>query len=171
MLSSSFRSVASPSSEVLRAQGDRLAFKDEDARFFAQGGWLEQHVFSVLWGLKAERPLQDLARGVEITRQVGGAAVHNELDVACLADNALYLFEAKTKHFDRGEGAEVVYKIETLRELLGAVHARAMIVSYKPLGEAHRRRAKDLGLATCVGKEIGWLREQLRHLIPAHRGH
>ncbi|MCA9546055.1 MAG: DUF1887 family protein [Myxococcales bacterium] len=155
---------------VLRPVGDRLQFKNEDARFFAQGGWLEQHVFSVLWGLKAERPIQDLARGVEIVRHVGGAPVHNELDVACLADNALYLVEAKTKHFEKGEGAEVVYKIETLRELLGAVHARAMIVSYKPLGEAHRRRARDLGIATCIGEEIGWLREQLRHLIPAQRG-
>ncbi len=154
---------------VLKPVGDRLHFLDEDARFFAQGGWLEQHVFGVLWGLKGERPIQDLARGVEIAREEGDRSVSNELDVACLADNAMYLFEAKTKHFDRGEGAEVVYKIDTLRDLLGGLHARAMIVSYKPLGDAHRRRARDLGIATCVGSEIAWLREQLLAFIPAAR--
>jgi hypothetical protein len=152
---------------VLTTAHGHLHFPDEDARFFTQGGWLEAHVFGVLWGLRGKHPIQDLARGVEITRSEGGNEVHNELDVCCLANNGLYLIEAKTKRFNDGGGADVIYKIDTLRELLGAVHARAMVASYQHLGDAHRRRASDLGIATCVGGELKYLEEHLRQLLPA----
>ena len=151
---------------VLTVEHDRLHFENEEMRFFTQGGWLEAHVFGVLWGLRGERPILDLARGVQTSRSEGGKLVHNELDVCALANNRLYLVEAKTKRFDDGGGADVIYKIDTLRDVLGAMHAQALVVSYQRLGDAHRRRAADLGIATCVGAEIKYLRDHLLHLIP-----
>jgi hypothetical protein len=41
--------------------------------------------------------LQDLARGVQVNREVRGRPVRNELDVVSLADNRLYIIECKTR--------------------------------------------------------------------------
>ena len=39
---------------LLRQQGSTLIFKNEESRFFANGGWLEAHVFEVLQSLRAQ---------------------------------------------------------------------------------------------------------------------
>ena len=156
--------------DAARLRGTELRFADEDARFFANGGWLEEYVFGVIQGLRGElRQIQDLARGVEVVRGDGPRPVRNELDVVVLADNRLHVIECKTKRFKGnsadGPGAETLYKLDTLAPLLGGLGARAMLVSFQPLSEPDRRRAEELEILTCVGRELHGLTEMLRRWV------
>jgi len=151
-------------------RGNELRFADEAARFFANGGWLEEYVFSVLQGLRSDlRQIQDLARGVELVRGSGERTVRNELDVVFLADNRLYVIECKTKRFKGsgadGPGAEALYKLDTLAPLLGGLGARAMLVSFQPLSVPDRRRATELSIRSCVGRELHGLTATLRRWV------
>lgn len=153
-----------------RLRGSELQFANEDARFFANGGWLEEYVFGVIQGLRGDlKQIQDLARGLEVVRGDGPRPVRNELDVAFLADNRLHVIECKTKRFKGssadGPGAETLYKLDTLAPLLGGLGARAMLVSFQPLSDPDRRRAKELKIRTCVGADLHGLAEMLRRWV------
>jgi len=118
--------------ELVCRKNDRLVFINEEARFFANGGWLEEYVYGLLLSLKKEVPhIQDIAQGVEITRKIGQGTVVNELDIVIMANNKLHLIECKTKKFDKGEGNQVIYKLDSLTDLLGGIQARAALISYK----------------------------------------
>lgn len=151
--------------------GQRLVFANAEARFYVNGGWLEEHVFGVISNLRRELPtLQDLARNVEVEWDEQGSPVKNELDVAFLADNRLYLIECKTKRFENDPSAEsdvagTLYKLNTLREYLGGNSGRAMLVSYRPLERAARQRAQELGIEVCEGKGIQSLAASIRGWI------
>jgi len=148
---------------LLRWQGDCLHFANESARLYVNGSWLEEHVYGVLYQLRSQvRAIQDLGCRLEVARRVGGKVVKNELDVSFLADNRLYIIECKTKRFDEvpeihSRGAEALYKLETLKDLLGGLQARAMLVTYQNLPPADKQRARDLGIRVCNGAEINWL--------------
>ena len=141
---------------LLSMQGQKLKFPDEKARFYVNGGWLEEHVFGVLFNLRADlRTVQDVAHSVDLVRQTARGEVPNEIDVACLADNRLYLIECKTRQW-KGKaegmaGAQALYRLDTLADLLGGLQARAMLVSYWDLPSYDRQRAADLGIAVCAG--------------------
>ncbi|MBN1569419.1 MAG: DUF1887 family protein [Acidobacteria bacterium] len=160
---------------LLEISGMRVKFRDESARFYANGGWLEQHVFGLLFGLRKEfAEIQDLGRGIKFVRKANGKSVKNELDVAFLANNRLYIIECKTKRLimqsvERFEqdspGAEALYKLDTLKWLVGENRTRAMLVSYRNLPRWDRERAHDLGIAACAGRLLVSLENMLRRWI------
>ncbi len=159
---------------ILEFRRGRLYFPDEDARFFANGGWLESHVFGLIYGLRTRIPkIQDIGRSVEILRDSGGHAVKNELDVAFLCNNHLYIIECKTKRFQAKadpeqfdtHGADALYKLDTLKGLLGDVHTQPLLVSYQPLSTWDRQRAKDLGVQLCSADQLQRLGSWLEHWI------
>ena len=150
---------------VIEPKGRRLRFPDEDARFYVNGGWLEEHVFDLLRDLRGDLPqVQDLARSVSIARESArGAAVPNEIDVACLSENRLYLVECKTRGWRQdASGAEALYRLDALADLLGGLQARAMLVSYRALPAYDLRRAADLGIRVCAGNRLPELAAELR---------
>lgn len=145
---------------------DTLQFSSTDARFFANGGWLEEYVYGTLLSLKKDIPtLQDIAQGVEIARQVGKGNVNNELDVLALANNKLHLIECKTKKFQPGEGNNVVYKLDSLAELLGGMDARALLVSYKGIRPSEKLRAKELDITVICEQHLANLRHHLKQWL------
>jgi hypothetical protein len=157
--------------KLLKRRGERLHFASPEARFFVNGGWLEQYVYAVVQAVRREGPgIQDVSRGLEVSRQVGKERVRNELDVAFLAENRLYVIECKTRRFSEepdtgGMGAEALYKLETIANVLGGLQARAMLASYQPLDPAVRRRAEDYRILTCSGAELQNLKARLRRWI------
>ncbi|WP_058558330.1 Card1-like endonuclease domain-containing protein [Thiohalocapsa sp. ML1] len=162
--------------ELLRVEGDRLRFPDEPARFYVNGGWLEGHVYAVLRELRGEVPqMQDLARSVQIVRAgARGEAVPNELDVLSLVDNRLYTVECKTRQWGdsqvAGPGANALYRLDSLGDLLGGLLARTMLVSYRVLPDHVLTRAADLRIEVCAGGRLPELPAVLRRWIdPARR--
>ena len=156
--------------KLLRRKAKGIKFANEEARFFANGGWLEELVAHMVRELRASRPsIQDAARGIELMWSREGEEVMNELDVAFLANNQLFIIECKTKRFEgkrSGQAADVIYKLDTLQELLGGVSTRALLVSYSPLKESDLKRAKALNIKVCSGRELRTLREQLDAWVP-----
>lgn len=155
---------------VLTTRAQSLRFPDEEARFYVNGGWLEEHVFGVLFNLRADLPkIQDVARSLDLVRDTVRGAVPNEIDVACLADNRLYLIECKTRQWNgKAEGmagAQALYRLDTLADLLGGLQARAMLVSYRELPPYDRQRALDLGIAVCAGGALRNLRARLAEWV------
>ncbi len=151
--------------DLIRPEGDRLRFASEPARFFINGGWLETHVRQRLEAIaEAVGGWQDIAQGLRIARGGSRHPVRNEIDIAVLRDNRLYLIECKTKRFDRGDdsGADSLYKLDTLKDLLGGFDAQAMLVSYHALNDWDRARAADLGIAVCDGSSLQGLDNVLK---------
>jgi hypothetical protein len=154
---------------LLRQQGDMLIFKDEEARFFANGGWLEAHVYEALQSLRAQfEGLTDVAMGVRVAfggqdpRSGGKAKDKNEIDVAFLYRNTLHLIECKTANLAQGgkgddnKATEALYKMESLLKL-GGLRTRGMVVDYRgqlASSEADRQRAKESHIEIVAGAQL-----------------
>ena len=156
---------------LVQIDGERLRFPDEAARFFVNGGWLEAHAYDLLRRLRGELgQIQDLARSVDIARaNERGDPVPNELDVACLAENRLYIIECKTRRWGDGAafgpGADALYRLDALADLLGGLQAQAMLVSYRALPANVQERAANLRIHTCAGARLPELPTILRQWI------
>ncbi|USD66191.1 DUF1887 family protein [Vibrio sp. SCSIO 43136] len=140
-----------------------LTFASEDARRFSNGEWLETLVHSTVKQIQDEMPtIQDRSLNVQVYRQLGEREVRNELDVATVVNNKLHIIECKTKGM-RDDGDDTLYKLESLRDLLGGIQARAMLVSFRPLRHNDITRAEDLGLALIGPDEL----KNLKHYLKA----
>lgn len=131
-----------------------LNFHTEDSRRFANGEWLELLVDHNIKYLANQIPtIQDKALNLQVHRKVKGESVKNEIDIATVVNNKLYLIECKTKSM-KTDGDDTLYKLETLKDLLGGFQARAMLISFRPLKYTDISRAQDLGLALIGPKEL-----------------
>jgi hypothetical protein len=165
-----FRELVSwfESLDLLSVEGSCLRFQDETARFFANGGWLEQYVYAKVQELKTEYPfIQDIGRGLVVSRQSQDGKVENELDVAFLAKNRLHVIECKTRGFkgetiQGGHGADALYKLDTLGQKLGGIQTRRMLVSFQPLSQPIKRRAGDLRIDLCEHKDLVQLKQRMK---------
>ncbi|WCE28637.1 DUF1887 family protein [Vibrio sp. SCSIO 43137] len=148
-----------------------LTFVSEDARRFSNGEWLETLVHSTVKQIQDELPtIQDRSLNVQVYRQLGEREVRNELDVATVVNNKLHIIECKTKGM-RDDGDDTLYKLESLRDLLGGLQARAMLVSFRPLRHNDITRAEDLGLALIGPDELKDLKAHLTSWFTEAGGH
>jgi hypothetical protein len=151
---------------ILNLEGRQLHFADESSRFFANGGWLERHLFEMLLRLRDPLGLQDLAASVEVATPGGS---RNEIDISFLRNNRLHLIECKTRALgsldrERGPGAQALYKLDSLSEL-GGLNTRCLLVSYKELKDHDRQRARDLRIHVIEGPGLKSLEPRLRKWI------
>lgn len=150
---------------VARMERQFLVFPDEAARAFANGGWLELHIARVVGDCARGLGVQDLARGLQV-ESAGGA--RNELDVAFLAHNRLFLVECKTKWLAGpeadGPGAGSLYKLDSLTAL-GGLNTRGMLASYQPLKRWDRQRAADLRIRVVEGGQLRKFAERIRDWV------
>ncbi|OQW66524.1 MAG: hypothetical protein BVN35_21655 [Proteobacteria bacterium ST_bin11] len=154
--------------DLCRITGHRLHFTNADARFMANGGWLEMHTYGICLNLKKALNIQDLGCNVTIERQSGGkVTVKNEIDVGIIKANRLHLIECKTKQYDKE--ADVLYKLDSLRDLIGGLQAKAMLVSFNDPGKSMRARARELHIAVCCKTELRNLQQQLQSWFLADR--
>lgn len=164
---------------LLRVQGNALIFKNEEARFFANGGWLEAHVFEVLQSLRSQTEgLSDVAMGVRVSfasnvgKNQNKNNDKNEIDVAFLYRNTLHLIECKTANLaqvgtgEDNKATEAIYKMESLLRL-GGLRTRGMVVDYRgelAKSEANQKRAKEAGIAIVSGVQLKNLKGTISRL-------
>jgi hypothetical protein len=104
---------------------------------------------------------QDVACNITINRQPAGhALVKNEIDIGLIKANRLHLIECKTKRFE--QGADVLYKLDSLRDLMGGLQSRTMLVSFNNLDKISRARAKELDIQLCCHTELRNLQHHLQ---------
>lgn len=139
----------------LRFEGPSVQFPSEAARFFVNGGWLEQHVFNAVQDLRGrDKRITDVAMNVKVIHPDG--KTRNEADVAFLFRNTLHLIECKTANLSSdGAGGddkatEAIYKMEALLKL-GGLRTRGMIVDYRGALSAHQ---PNLDRARAAGIEV-----------------
>lgn len=156
---------------ILKFRDKFITFKDEESRFYANGGWLENHVFSLIFQMRTNREsISDLAKGMEVVRAKG--TVKNEIDVIAMVNNRLHLIECKTRKFTNKNhantpGAAAIYRLDTLKEVYGGNSGKAMLISYKKLSRYTEQRAKDLGIYCCSYMQLKQLKEHLYRFIDA----
>ncbi len=155
---------------LLHLHKDKIIFPDEASRFFVNGGWFEEYVYAILFNLRSDIPsIHDYGRNIQVQSKRNRDPVNNEIDVAFLSDNRLHIIECKTRNMTReaGIGTEALYKLDTLKEMMGGLQAKAMLVSYQPLSGATKSRAADLGIECCVASQLKGLREKMKQWIDA----
>jgi hypothetical protein len=167
---------------LVRVQGNALIFKSEEARSFANGGWLESHVFEVLQSLRSQSEgISDVVMGMRVgfAGASGRTADHdkNEIDVAFLYRNTLHLIECKTANLaqvgngEDNKATEAIYKLESLLKL-GGLRTRGMVVDYRgelAKSEANQKRAAEAGIAIVSGSQLKDLKGAINRLWLAAR--
>lgn len=151
--------------DLMDYKGDTLVFKDEASRFYINGGWLEQHVYGVCLSLKKSHGIQDIGRSLEVERKHRQPPIKNEIDVAFLKDNRLYIIECKTHTDKNSKNTDALYKLDSLKDLLGGLQARAMLVSFNNPNHFDLQRANDLKIAVCAHKDLTQLEQKLTQWI------
>lgn len=143
---------------------DMLSFPGEEERFFVNGGWLELHVQAVCNKLLADGVIKDLAGNVEVK---SGSGVHNEIDVAFIARNRLFLVECKTRNFQKqaDAAANSIHKLNGLRKELSGVYGKALFVSCMDLRNEDKTRCGEYKIELIQAGEINNLEARIRQCI------
>ena len=142
--------------------GNRVVFADDNRRAFAKGGWLEHYVFRVVTGLTGEIGIRDKAANLELT-DMGG--VKNELDVAFMTRNRLFVIECKTARMDQEKypkANDTLFKLAEVCRRVGGLGTRGLLASYRPLRDAEKRLAGALGIELVCGADLARLDEKIK---------
>lgn len=149
---------------LVERQGDAIEFLSEDARFFCNGGWLEELVFHTIKQLSAKnKKIQDFALGLEIQSNSNG--IQNELDNAVLVDNKLIIIECKTAK-TRGNTLlrDSLYKLDTLTKI-GGTTGRGLLISLHPITPHDQERAQEYHIDLIHGMQIEALPQHLHKIL------
>ena len=126
---------------------DTITFSNQKNRFFCNGGWLEEWCFATIKKLSARLPsIQDLSYAVEVTRQYNRREVKNELDVVALVNNKLHIIECKTGKLNNESSNQILYRLNSLTELIGDTAGRAALVTYNKVPASVAARAVELDI-------------------------
>lgn len=150
---------------ALAVEDDTLVFASEAERDFVKGGWLERHVFQTVDDLGGELELRDKAANL-VVRDANG--VKNELDVAFLARNRLFVIECKTARMDRPEAPkanDTLFKLAEICRRVGGLGTRGLLVSYRGLRDEEKRLAGALRIEVAAGSELARLKDRIRSWV------
>ena len=157
------------SNKYLQQINGKLRFSNEANRFFVNGGWIEHWVYNKVRNLaQAETAIHDVAYNLQIERSFSrGTPVKNEIDAAFLYNNRLHIIECKTRKLRAGNsiGADTLYKLETLKPIMGGLQARAMLISLLPVPDKDKTRASELNITICDGQQVQNLEDSLMRFL------
>lgn len=163
----------------LRITSGIISYASEDARFWCNGGWLEEFVSSKLYRMKGLGIIDDWASNIEIFKEQkisiknspNSQQPQNELDAAFTAANRLFVIECKTANLAKVNGFSTAsYKLDSLRKNLGGVLSRGMIISVLAPRTTDIQRCKDLRIELLYGADVLKLEEKIKTWIQnAHR--
>lgn len=159
--------------QALSVQGERIQFASEAARDFVKGGWLELHAIQAVHQVTGPLGIRDKAMGLEVVDIA--TQTRNELDIAFLARNRLFVIECKTARIDKPQGSaeratppkanDTLFKLAENCRRVGGLGTRGMLVSYRRLHEPELKLAKALGIEVVAGGDIARLPEKLKHWV------
>lgn len=151
--------------QVLKRQGDQLSFATEAARNFANGGWIEHHVYQSVSQVTGDLAIRDKAANLQV---LGESGQPNEIDVAFLARNRLFMIECKTARMNSADDLkanDTLYKLSENCRRIGGTGTRGMLATYRPLRESEQRLAKALTIEVVAGRDLNRLGERLKQWV------
>lgn len=153
------------SAGVLQVENGTIYFTSEQDRFFTKGGWLEHHVYQTVSSLHGDLELRDKAANLGV---IDKHRVKNELDIAFLARNRLFIVECKTARMDQdraGKANDTLFKLSEICRRVGGLGTRGMLVSYRSLQDSEKNLARALGIEVIAGGNLKRLEEHLRRWV------
>lgn len=151
--------------QILKRQGEQLIFQSEEARRFANGGWIEHHVYQTVCQVTGHLAIRDKAANLQVT---DSNSQPNEVDVAFLARNRLFMIECKTAKMDNPEDTkanDTLYKLAENCRRIGGLGTRGMLATYRPLRDSELRLAKALGIEVVASRDLARLDERLKQWV------
>lgn len=125
---------------------ESFEFCNSNARAFCNGLWLEEMVFSLLkenYGLKEEQCLANV-KVDRLDTKINDDSNNNELDVAVVSRNSLYVIECKTRNMRQNKNenvvSEAIYKLSYLQNTFG-LRSNGIIISARPVCKRDKERA------------------------------
>jgi hypothetical protein len=150
---------------VLNVKGSKIQFNSEQDRSFTKGGWLEHHAYRTISALHSQLGVRDKAANLIVVDENG---VKNELDIAFLAKNRLFIVECKTARMDSaraGKANDTLFKLSEICRRVGGLGTRGMLASYRQLGESEKKLAKALHIEVVTGVELNRLDERIKRWV------
>lgn len=158
---------------ALRLDGDAIHFSTEDSRDFVKGGWLELHAIQAVHQVTGMLGIRDKAINLEVVDDANGT--RNEMDIAFMARNRLFVIECKTARIDRPQGSadrpeapkanDALFKLAENCRRIGGLGTRGMLLSYRKLREPELQLARALGITVVAGVNIARLPEKLKEWV------
>lgn len=151
--------------QVLKRQGDQLIFPSETARRFANGGWIEHHVYQTVCQVTGDLAIRDKAANLQVQDSKGQP---NEIDIAFMARNRLFMIECKTarmNHPDDLKANDTLYKLAENCRRIGGLGTRGMLATYRPLRPAEQRLAQALNIEIVASRDLARLGERLKQWV------
>lgn len=156
----------------ISTHGLSLTFLNEKARFFANGGWLDEIVYDQVLEVfrnKEDAAAQGIAKNLIFFWADEDQAItktKNELDVCFLYKNKLHIIECKTSNMMNDDKADdALYKLNALKGRAGGLAAKAMLISYRELRKVDKERADLMHIKYCDGQALESLTESLKEFI------
>jgi hypothetical protein len=159
--------------QALMLEGSTLRFASEAQRDFVKGGWLELHAMQAVHQVTGPLGIRDNALGLEVIDDA--TQTKNELDIAFMARNRLFVIECKTARIDKPQGHadrpappkanDTLSKLSENCRRIGGLGTRGMLVSYRDLGGSEKQLAKALNIEVVCGRDIARLPEKLKHWV------
>ncbi len=146
---------------ALSVNGGQIRFANESARFFCNGGWLEHHIFQTLNNLREKLHVRDKACNLVVEDRNG---VRNELDIAFMARNRLFVIECKTARMDKdgsNRANDTLFKLSEISRRVGGLGTQAMLASFRKLNEPELKLAKALNIRVVCSDQLSRLDEHL----------
>lgn len=155
-----------------------MTFPDEEARFFVNGGWLEEHLFSVLTELQQDYPekISAVSRSISVefinpTPRQQQRQVRNELDVIAIVNHQMWVFECKTKKLNsRNQQGEndaqgMIYKLAGMMKSLGGLRTTGCVISFDKISDYDKSRAELFDIRTIDGANLKNLKSLLSGML------
>lgn len=150
---------------LLEFRGRDVVFKNEEARFFVNGGWLEE--FTAAEAHKAF-PGAEVVRNAEVIfneeKHSPKQEIKNEIDVMFWENDHLCLVECKTCSMTEGHYSDILSKFSAVSSHFG-LKVRRILISYYPLTDRHRKRAETEKICVISGDDLKRLGERLKHFV------
>lgn len=144
---------------LLNYKNKTIQFTSVQARDYVGGIWLEEYIFHVVKNIDG---VQDCAMGVQIDDWERTGTKRNELDIAIMFNNTLYIIECKTRNYltdkiDNNKKNEPVYILDSLKKL-GGIGTKLAMISYRGVEDFVSKRAKGADI-------VLWQKNDLQGLV------
>lgn len=138
---------------LLERHENTLLFKDEQARSFCNGIWLEEYVQHTLEQLKITGNISDFETSINVEysdtkKQNTEKKPVNECDALFVANNILHVIECKTQNFEsqysenENKPRNIFYKLDSLTKNIGGSFAQGILISFYKVPDAAKEHAQ-----------------------------
>lgn len=147
--------------------GNSINIKNKEMKFFCAGGWLEEYTYEMVrrLGIKG----LDLTMNVKVQWEEGkgNRQTENEFDILFTHHNQLHLISCKASNPERQSASgskltEALNELDTLKDRVGGLFGKGMLVSARRLRDEDRERAKKMRIELVDGREVLRLNERLK---------